>query len=660
MGRGLVNASWEDVSAEAMRWFRSSGYRVHTDGSGLCGTGRFLRVFICGCTREHRMAVSVCMRLRLGWNLLLYGILLGLLALFAAFSMEFLPNPELGTFGLLTLVAVLAIGILVWRSGGLSRRLVRAERAFWDSLAERYDVERMTRSHGAPTADLVRLAVELVFAGGLAVFGWMCFGWVGLLGMIALCTPILIMMSAGALREEHRDWHWRLWVIDGMASWTFLAMFMLGAIGVLTSADVILGLDLQEDESSSSVLKAIRQVRLRKVSPTTVEALESDVRRIFWEIATRDMEDQSWGEQWENFETAVGTFLAIILITVGFCVVWPFSRMLSLSRRWADQLGTEGQAIPHVPYFTGASRREVPLVLKCLVGLHWIFGGAIQIIVGLFCLEGLAYAILGRPLLWSGAANLWSWVFGTPTALFTVPVGRTVGVILFAIIASPMLLLFAAWVRRTLRAIWIRLTARKEFPRRSEMMTLIMKVCNAHNIRPPLFRWSRSRHVLVHLHGMWPGGRCVLEISKSAVDLLSEDELLAAVAHELGHVKQGLWKVTVLKILSSLALFPNHYLTVCLNWPAMEMEADRFAVVIMGSSDSLKRALVKISAAQMNYFRQVRPKANDGRDVGRLRKFLRIRYLSIRFFYGDSLLGYVHPHLTERLEALGHPAREHA
>ena len=109
-------------------------------------------------------------------------------------------------------------------------------------------------------------------------------------------------------------------------------------------------------------------------------------------------------------------------------------------------------------------------------------------------------------------------------------------------------------------------------------------------------------------------------------------------------------EVSLLKLLSSLALFPNHYLTICLNWPAMEMKADRFSAAATGRPNALRRALVKISVAYAT--RAHAPGLAEG-VAGRVRRWLRVRYLSIRFFFGDGILGYVHPYLSERLDALG-------
>lgn len=147
-----------------------------------------------------------------------------------------------------------------------------------------------------------------------------------------------------------------------------------------------------------------------------------------------------------------------------------------------------------------------------------------------------------------------------------------------------------------------------------------------------------------------------MEISSGTIALLDDDELWAVVAHEIGHVKQGVWKVGILKLLSAVALFPNHYLTLCLNWAGDEMNADSIALTLTDNPQSLQRALVKISTAQIGYLQHNLSKplatmASSGIGLC-VKNALRIRYSAIRFFFGDSLFGYAHPFLSERLKAM--------
>ena len=96
----------------------------------------------------------------------------------------------------------------------------------------------------------------------------------------------------------------------------------------------------------------------------------------------------------------------------------------------------------------------------------------------------------------------------------------------------------------------------------------------------------------------------IIGLSKATLDLLSREELKAAVLHEIGHLKQGPWRVALLKMLSSLAFFPNYYLTLSINWAKKEMDADRFALKTANDAQSLKQALIKMSVVSTFYSAQ--------------------------------------------------------
>jgi Zn-dependent protease with chaperone function len=167
---------------------------------------------------------------------------------------------------------------------------------------------------------------------------------------------------------------------------------------------------------------------------------------------------------------------------------------------------------------------------------------------------------------------------------------------------------------------------------------------------------TRKTGTRIQLRHVAVANTAVIELSADALEILSDQELTAVISHEVAHIRQGLWPTTVLRAMSCLAMFPNYYLTLCLDWADKEMDADRFAVAVTGDADALIRALVKVSASQLTYV--------TGSDVvkegvwTRPLSMLRIRWnslqASLRFFFGDGLLGYTHPYLSDRLEAIGH------
>jgi Zn-dependent protease with chaperone function len=167
-------------------------------------------------------------------------------------------------------------------------------------------------------------------------------------------------------------------------------------------------------------------------------------------------------------------------------------------------------------------------------------------------------------------------------------------------------------------------------------------MCAHISCRTPRILRTKSKNINIQLHYL--PGNAVIEISQGALDLLKMEELKAVIAHELGHIEQGLWKIRILKLLSSLAFFPNHYLTLCLDWPRYEIEADEFAIRLLHNSQLLKQALVKIATAQ------TLPQTTQKR--WRLPARFYTILIAVRFFFGDALFGYAHPNLSERLAAI--------
>lgn len=105
-------------------------------------------------------------------------------------------------------------------------------------------------------------------------------------------------------------------------------------------------------------------------------------------------------------------------------------------------------------------------------------------------------------------------------------------------------------------------------------------------------------------------------------------------------------------------MFPNYYLTLCIDWAKKEMDADQFALAVTKDPQSLKQALIKISTAQISYS-MLATDSSLGFFNKPLKTSLRIFskrlhsvIISVKFFFGDGLIGYVHPYLSERLEAI--------
>jgi Zn-dependent protease with chaperone function len=458
-----------------------------------------------------------------------------------------------------------------------------------------------------------------------------------------------------------------------MARWTFLMLAILAIATVLSSLDIIQNLELyKERPNHSSFRQAIKQGAFRTVSPATAEFLEDDVKFRLQNMADKEvsgLKDKTPQER-SRWRRIIFYFNGLVLFLVAVVAVFifvgiPLRGIFKSRKRWCDEVGkSDGLQGPGVPYLPKAWRKQVPRMLHILIFFHYLFGGLVNLAAAVFCLDGLSYLFVGRTLLIARSANLWSWIFATSEIVMGVRFGQLAGAVLVLAINTPILLVLMTYARRLLRKVFlgIHISFRgfNDSETFGEKYLLVDKyisdVCLKSNINRPVLFLAKDRNALVRLHWLSLTGKPVIEITRGAFELLFPDELKVVIAHELGHIRQGLWKIRILKFLSSAALFPNHYLTLCLNWSQKEIHADKFALELTRDPESLKNALVKISAAQTSYLRgssgQQKTSFSNSRLASKISAKWHSIMISARFFWGDNLFGYAHPYLSERLEML--------
>ncbi len=685
MSKGLINANILEVKALAVDWLKCRDLKISegplspgsgsTKGdSGIKGVGLFYLATVWFRSEDGGCAADIRVRPRAYWNAILHGVLFIILGWGLVLIHQLLSEWTISKVSLLFLCWVLITSLIFWQNNWLSGKLARIELSFWDSVKSKFDFHRQTRAAGQVYRRRSRLIIELVFTGYLVVIGGMFLGFWGVVLILVLGVPILVMIVTDISKGDDPTWHWRLWIMGNMGRWTFLMLFVLGVVPILVALETFMPLEMYKAPDSLSPRQAIAKAQFREIRPATAKQLEADINGLLWEMSTpRSPEGDPDRHRFYFLGNSVMILLVTIVSIVCFVLI-PFRGLLRSQGRWATEVGEKDASDgPYVPYLPKAREWEISWLLRSVIVFHAVFGGLIHIATTAFCLEGFSYAFLGKTVLWSQTANLWSWVFAVSKILFGDPFGWRVGLFLAAAISCPVLMMLGALARRMLSNVLltIRICIRKkDRPQCFEQIECFMdRVCSREHIRKPVLWLTSCDDVEIRLRGILLSRAEVIEISRGAVELLDEAELQQVVAHELGHLSQGIRKISILKFLSSIALFPNHYLTLCLNWPASEIKADHFAQVATGNPEALQRAIVKISTAQMNCLqprisRRAKYKANkNGIEWGVLRRIyevLRIEYASIRFFFGDCLFGYSHPYVSERLEAIDLSHREAA
>ncbi len=590
--------------------------------------------------------------------------------------MVVIEDYNLANLSRFTLFAVMVMLVVWLQYNCLWIKLTKVESSFWESTKENYDTKSLTLSEGKFANSGSRIIMEL-FSIIFAVY--ICTTFLGIWGFsisLILCLFVFSIIIADSLKGENPHWHWRIWVIENMAKWTFLMIQILVIFLCLFLVEIFAPLRMYENSNAISVVQAIKEGRVRNITPATAELLEEDCYEYFCQrVDSRTVQldklenpkwkktRAAWVENKMNTDSAV--LLFIVLITLCFFSIRPFYLLLRGHDIWKHQANERAkQQSPHVPYISQSWNWQFPLGLRALIFFHYIVGGLFNIAVTVFSLDSLSYACFGKTFILSTIANLWAWPFTAAKILLGIEAGQKFGTFLIIVISLPFLFLLITFIRRTilnliiiLKVLLLQLSFFSYNEEYSYIGDYIKNTCSKFNLTMPTVIITRSKQVIIRIHSLSLIGKSAIEISTATVDLLDDGELKGAVAHELGHIRQGLWKVSILKLLSSLAMFPNYYLTLCINWANKEIDADRFAVAITGQPKLLKHALVKISTAQCFYSKNptnglmnfcTRPlmclKATGDK--------LNSMFTSVKFYFGDRLFGYAHPYLSERIRVI--------
>ena len=566
---------------------------------------------------------------------------------------------------LFILCAIWVITSIWWKDNWLTIKLTKMEGAFWDMVSQTHDSQQLTLTKGQLYAKKNKLFTEIALAGMVIYF---CSKFLSLLGFaisFLLCAPIFIMITTELIHYDNPQWHWRFWLMRNVFQWTWLMLSTFAIVPVLLAIECFMPLEIYNSPNDFNIIKAIERGHFRDITPATADALEKNAyehitQLVRFGIANSDKTPAAKKDNYQFNLYAAGVMLfGIFTIAIAFFTYRPFRAILVIHKTWQQEVSKQrSQPTPSVPYLPQAWKWQTPRSLYALILLHYLLGGIINIAAVIFCIDGLSYLLAGRAFIVAQIGNLWSWIFVCCKILFGPANGQIVGAFFVIVICLPVLTLLATFGRRFLKNIWLTIRALHAGANQTESIRVIQndlkQACEEFDLTDPVIILTRSKGVNVSLHWLVLIRKSVIEVSRDTVNLLSPQELKAAIAHELGHMRQGPWRVSILKLLSSLALFPNYYLTLCMNWAKKEIEADRFAIDVTKDAQSLKQALIKTSAAQISYYTSTTPKParRFHRLISALKRRLHLTLASVRFFFGDGLFGYAHPYLSERLEMI--------
>ncbi|MDI6450493.1 M48 family metalloprotease [Anaerobaca lacustris] len=685
MGRALAETSYGQLVEMIRRWCERADFtpdqqlacltscRVPASGSvHFTAQSRFCKARWRCQHSEHAILLdfAVCPRLNYGLTLLglsLFGMLYCILLIDRIMSDY--EGRDVITFMMCALLTMLCGW---WQRQKAEPRLAQIEHSFWTEVRHSCDCHQVSYAFGRLYVPKLNLAIEMVLGAGLILLCGKLMGLLGVSVALVVCTLVISRYMVGIFQDRNQYSQWHLGLMDNVTSWTLLMLMLSAVFIVLWAIEVFLPQRLYLAETPASIRQAVANARFRPITPRIAHVLEDDCARTFYGLAEHDVSSSNHlpvtaGQASRTIRVQRRTvaygyaFMVIVWISVYFFSVRPFDALLKKQRRWAlqsiDESSRDGPATLYLPQ---AWKWKSTLGVRCIIILHYLCGAAVNTTATILCVDSLGYAFLGHSILLASTANLCSWVFSSCKIALGPNAGHIAAVVTIVVLSLPVLFLAGAFVRRALFAaiLWLTVLARhrrsQSQPKAIWLQEYLTTLCREHGVKAPVLLVTRRAGIGIRLLHLVVTNTAIIEVSTDTLELFSRQELAAAVSHEIAHIRQGLWPIRLLKVLSSLALFPNFYLILWLDWAQKEIDADRFAIAVTGNAAALKGAIVKASAAQLVYI------AGSGwtdqglgvKAIQAMRARRDSAMASLRFFFGDGLLGYAHPYLSDRLEAI--------
>lgn len=195
----------------------------------------------------------------------------------------------------------------------------------------------------------------------------------------------------------------------------------------------------------------------------------------------------------------------------------------------------------------------------------------------------------------------------------------------------------------------------------SDVKYIVRELAGYFKTRQPVIAVSDETVISGNVKYVFPLG-VVLQISRSAVEMLKKDELRAMIAHEMAHIQRHSLIYSALDFLSEWSFFGKGFLSVVTNSRRFEFEADRIACEYLEKSGQGKSLLISalrktmVANAMFNYLaysNSMMAFAKEGIDEisGEVSFYKRLK-LCYALYFGDLMLSYVHPSTEERIKKI--------
>lgn len=528
------------------------------------------------------------------------------------------------------------------------KKLLQFERSFWDFLETQYAMRILSPIEPTLLPSWADTFTILWIIGALIYLT----SWFGTL----LTTFAALVYADGMLRHIWRkrtgDSHnlWKIRLLNFGETWTllfncivYLALFMT----LLNHVGFTFGRSEFEIRSPADLFT------VKRINESFIR-VTSDVEKENLQMFNALFEKRERG----HFERKIvfACFLFPISISLLLYLRKSLKSFFQAPENWTNtSLFTS--AGMHTPFFNEPSHGK--RFSRSAIFFHCLYGALIHFIGIVLIIEGVTYVFSKRSLIFKESSVFFSWLFTASVDVLGVIAGNLYSTGLILALSFPAFFYAIGAMRRVKSALYQHFYLRKHSFAKEEqskvgaILDFANRVCGESGLVSPRFIFVPESRFRVFIKSGLFGRQGKLYISEGVLKNLTDKELIAVVAHELGHLKNDARKIQWLSALSTIMLFPNCYLTLILDTRTFETAADRFAVSTSGDAQSLVSALVKLAVLTIGHSAEGMRETIADRlnDLGykRVASLLNSFWNSMEFFWREEPLAYSHPPLDVRI-----------
>lgn len=358
----------------------------------------------------------------------------------------------------------------------------------------------------------------------------------------------------------------------------------------------------------------------------------------------------------EKFSRVLRTMIMILLgtpiILSSLSLFHRYYLFFITADSWKEKIGSQDPTyISILPIHSETVLQNY--ITKIVLMLYCLASAILNMCAIVIGIDAAYFILFEKTILVKSLSIVFTWV---PTLFFLligtgVPfVAAILSDVIMMSLVLPFLLLMTSI---TVKGIWSLINGKrvgyrpnKESPSLS-LIYFIENVANKYHLDQPKLIFTDNQEVEIVTRIGWPWSRKkIIEISQGAMESLSEKELIAGVAHEIGHIAQGLGPLRVARLLSRIAMFPNNILSLYFDFAQMEFQADKFALEAGVDKEVLSLLIARSVVKTKRQTTASSPFLNRNQPL--IQKIM----IVTTFFLSEELLRYGHPYWQERLERI--------